>query len=122
MRRPWRGPDFDSRTNIIVTKAKLQGLAIVGSEAFSQSESIEARPVQPDDSIYGRLLSRCGVAAGRAGDHRRAVLKVHCAGHNLPPASKCRLLLKFLQAHDSTPGCDLSREGLGTTWLSGEKS
>ena len=61
MRRPWRDKDLDSRTNIIVTKAKLQDLAIMGGDAFSQSESIEARPVQPDHSIYGRLLSRCGV-------------------------------------------------------------
>jgi hypothetical protein len=35
MRRPWRGKDLDSRTNIIVTKAKLQGLAIMDSDAFS---------------------------------------------------------------------------------------
>jgi len=122
MRRPWRDKDLDSRTNIIVTKAKLQDLAIMGSDAFSQSESIEARPVQPDHSIDGRLGSRLQGAACRAGDRRRAVLKVHCPSHNLPPASQCRLLLKSLQAHGSTPGCDLSRGGLDTTSLGGEKT
>jgi len=55
-RRAWRDQNSDSRTNIIVTKAKLQGLAIMGSDVFFQSESIEARPVQPDHSIYGRPL------------------------------------------------------------------
>jgi len=28
----------------------------MGSDVFFQSESIEARPVQPDHSIYGRPL------------------------------------------------------------------
>jgi len=56
LRRVWRDHDSDSRTNIIVTKAKLQGLATIGSDAFSQSELLEARPMQPDHSVYGRPI------------------------------------------------------------------
>ena len=41
MRRPWRDKDLDSRTNIIVTKARLQGFVIMGGDAFSQSEATE---------------------------------------------------------------------------------
>jgi len=58
MRRPWRGPDFDSRTNIIVTKAKLQGLAIMGSG------SQEASSVQ--DGAARRNLHLTGKATQQA--------------------------------------------------------
>jgi hypothetical protein len=51
MRRPWRGKDLDSHTNIIVTKAELQGLVIMGSDSFSQSESADG---------FARLQNRIG--------------------------------------------------------------
>jgi len=74
---------------------------------FNSCHSGAAEPFR----LWAPIIAMPG-AACRAGDRRRAVLKVHCASHNLPPANKCRLWLEFLQAYGSTPGCDL-RRGLG---------